>query len=143
MKFPAIILFTAIYLIAPIVSLAEIDFNKDIKPILSENCYYCHGPDENTREAKLRLDDFQSATAEKNGAAAIVPNHPDDSELIYRIISDDPDEVMPPPESKLKLTNNQKNLLKEWIKSGAKYDKHWAFIKPEKPKLKNLSLIHI
>ena len=137
MKFPAIILFTAIYLIAPIVSLADIDFNKDIKPILSENCYYCHGPDENTREAKLRLDDFQSATAEKNGAAAIVPNHPDDSELIYRIISDDPDEVMPPPESKLKLTNNQKNLLKEWIKSGAKYDKHWAFIKPEKPKLKN------
>ena len=70
MKFPAIIQFSAIYLIAPIVSLAEIDFNKDIKPILSENCYYCHGPDENTREAKLRLDDFQSATTEKNGSAA-------------------------------------------------------------------------
>lgn len=117
-------------------SAAAPDFNRDIKPILSENCYYCHGPDENTREAKLRLDDFDSATAEKNGIAAIVPNHPDDSELVYRIISDDPEEIMPPPESKLKLTQNQKDLLKEWIKSGAKYDEHWAFIKPEKPKLK-------
>ena len=131
MKFPAIILFSAFHLTSTIVSFAEIDFNKDIKPILSENCYYCHGPDENTREAKLRLDDFDSAIAEKNGIAAIVPNHPDDSELVYRIISDDPEEIMPPPESKLKLTQNQKNLLKEWIKSGAKYDEHWAFIKPE------------
>ena len=136
MKFPAIILFSAFHLTSTIVSFAEIDFNKDIKPILSENCYYCHGPDENTREAKLRLDDFDSAIAEKNGIAAIVPNHPDDSELVYRIISDDPEEIMPPPESKLKLTQNQKNLLKEWIKSGAKYDEHWAFIKPDKPKLK-------
>ena len=136
MKFPAIILFSASHLTSTIVSFAEIDFNKDIKPILSENCYYCHGPDENTREAKLRLDDFDSAIAEKNGIAAIVPNHPDDSELVFRIISDDPEEILPPPESKLKLTQNQKNLLKEWIKSGAKYDEHWAFIKPDKPKLK-------
>ncbi len=135
MKFLAIILTTALYLKVSGVLLAEIDFNKDIKPILSENCYYCHGPDENKRKAKLRLDDFKDATAEKNGSIAIVPNNPEESELYHRIISDDPDEVMPPPEAKIKLTEDQKKLLTEWIKSGAKYDEHWAFIKAEKPKL--------
>ena len=75
MKFLAIILGTALYLKVSGVVLAEIDFNKDIKPILSENCYYCHGPDENKRKAKLRLDDFKDATAEKNGSIAIVPNN--------------------------------------------------------------------
>ena len=135
MKFLAIILTAALYLKVPGVLLAEIDFNKDIKPILSENCYYCHGPDENKRKAKLRLDDFKDATAEKNGSIAIVPNNPEESELYHRIISDDPDEVMPPPEAKIKLTEDQKKLLTEWIKSGAKYDEHWAFIKAEKPKL--------
>ncbi len=135
MKFLAIILGTALYLKVSGVVLAEIDFNKDIKPILSENCYYCHGPDENKRKAKLRLDDFKDATTEKNGSIAIVPNNPEESELYHRIISDDPDEVMPPPEAKIKLTEDQKKLLTEWIKSGAKYDEHWAFIKAEKPKL--------
>ena len=135
MKFLAIILGTALYLKVSGVVLAEIDFNKDIKPILSENCYYCHGPDENKRKAKLRLDDFKDATAEKNGSIAIVPNNPEESELYHRIISDDPDEVMPPPEAKIKLTEDQKKLLTEWIKLGAKYDEHWAFIKAEKPKL--------
>ena len=135
MKFLAIILGTTLYLKVSGVVLAEIDFNKDIKPILSENCYYCHGPDENKRKAKLRLDDFKDATAEKNGSIAIVPNNPEESELYHRIISDDPDEVMPPPEAKIKLTEDQKKLLTEWIKSGAKYDEHWAFIKAEKPKL--------
>ena len=135
MKFLAIILTAALYLKVSGVLLAEIDFNKDIKPILSENCYYCHGPDENKRKAKLRLDDFKDATAEKNGSIAIVPNNPEESELYHRIISDDPDEVMPPPEAKIKLTEDQKKLLTEWIKSGAKYDEHWAFIKAEKPKL--------
>ncbi|HAA86626.1 MAG TPA: hypothetical protein DCE22_00125, partial [Verrucomicrobiales bacterium] len=66
------------------------------KPILSENCYFCHGPDQNKRKAKLRLDNFKDATASHNGVSAIVPNDPDKSELIYRIFSDDPDEVMPP-----------------------------------------------
>ena len=135
MKFLAIILGTTLYLKVSGVVLAEIDFNKDIKPILSENCYYCHGPDENKRKAKLRLDDFKDATTEKNGSIAIVPNNPEESELYHRIISDDPDEVMPPPEAKIKLTEDQKKLLTEWIKSGAKYDEHWAFIKAEKPKL--------
>ena len=110
MKFLAIILTTALYLKVSGVLLAEIDFNKDIKPILSENCYYCHGPDENKRKAKLRLDDFKDATAEKNGSIAIVPNNPEESELYHRIISDDPDEVMPPPEAKIKLTEDQKNF---------------------------------
>ena len=135
MKFLAIILGTALYLKVSGVVLAEIDFNKDIKPILSENCYYCHGPDENKRKAKLRLDDFKDATTEKNGSIAIVPNNPEESELYHRIISDDPEEIMPPPEAKIKLTEDQKKLLTEWIKSGAKYDEHWAFIKAEKPKL--------
>ena len=115
-------------------SWAEINFNRDIKPILSENCYFCHGPDQNKRKAKLRLDNFKDATASHDGVSAIVPNDPDKSELIYRIFSDDPDEVMPPPEAKLNITKAQKDTLKKWISSGAKYEKHWAFIKPEKPK---------
>ena len=115
-------------------SWAEINFNRDIKPILSENCYFCHGPDQNKRKAKLRLDNFKDATTAHDGVSAIVPNDPEKSELIYRIFSDDPDEVMPPPDAKINLTKEQKEILKEWVGSGAKYEKHWAFINPKKPK---------
>src|SRR5439155_18327030 len=75
-------------------------FNRDIRPILSNNCFFCHGPDEKKREAKLRLDERASATADHDGVRAIVPGKPDESELLARMLSQDRDEVMPPPKSK-------------------------------------------
>lgn len=100
----------------------QIDFSRDIQPILSNNCFYCHGPDENERQADLRLD--KEAAAHEY---AISPGEPDDSEVITRVTSDDPDELMPPPDSGKSLTPRQIELLTTWIRSGAKYEKHWAF----------------
>ncbi|MEC7863302.1 MAG: c-type cytochrome domain-containing protein, partial [Verrucomicrobiota bacterium] len=134
MKLKSILVSTITAMIWTEFSWSEINFNKDIKPILSENCYFCHGPDKNKRKAKLRLDNFTDATTSRDGVSAIVPNDLEQSELIYRVFTDDPDEVMPPPDAKLKLSKEQKDVLKKWIKSGAEYEKHWAFIKPEKTK---------
>lgn len=106
-----------------------IDFNRDIRPILSENCFYCHGQDTNKREAGLRLDDREAAIAGK----AIVPGDLSGSELIARIESVDPDTQMPPPKSNRKLSDQQKVLLKRWIESGATYSQHWAFETPKRP----------
>jgi hypothetical protein len=113
-----------------------LSFNKDIRQILSQNCFHCHGPDEKTQEGGLRLDVKEGAI--KDGA--IVPGKPEESELIFRITTDDPDEVMPPPKSKLPpLTKEQKDTLRKWIKQGAPYQKHWSYIKPERPALPELS----
>ena len=111
----------------------DINFNKDIKPILSENCYYCHGYDKNKREAGLRLDTFAGATADNDGVRAIVPGDPEASEIFHRIHSTDPDEIMPPPKAKISLTSGEKALLKKWIEQGAEYAEHWAFVPPVKP----------
>jgi hypothetical protein len=107
---------------------ARIEFNRQIRPILSENCYACHGPDKNKRKAKLRLDERGSAVSLK----AIVPGKPDDSELVARVQSDDADEMMPPPASHKTLTPAQKELLKEWIVEGAEYQAHWAYVPPRR-----------
>ena len=88
-----------------------IDFNRDIRPILSENCYHCHGPDQAERQADLRLDQKEAVEA----SGAVVPGQPEESLLIERIISDDPEDRMPPPESKLSLTKTEKQLLKKWV----------------------------
>src|SRR5438874_13097138 len=96
----------------------QITFNRDIRPILSENCFACHGPDKNQRKAKLRLD-VREAALEKD---AIVPGKPDKSELVKRIYTADPDDVMPPPESHKTLTSEQKNLLKRRIAEGQNYE---------------------
>jgi hypothetical protein len=106
-----------------------ISFDRDIRPILSDTCYQCHGPDSVHRQAGLRLDRAESATAEADsGARAIVPGDPAASEMIARIVSDDPDVVMPPPQSKLgKLAPEQVELLKRWVAAGAVYEPHWAF----------------
>lgn len=110
----------------------RISFNKQIRPILSDRCFRCHGPDSSSRKADLRLDSFDSATADLGaGYAAIIPGDADNSELIARINSHDPDEVMPPPESKLSLSPGERELLREWIKQGAKYEPHWAFVAPK------------
>ena len=112
-----------------------ITFNKHIRPILSEHCFACHGPDEANREADLRLDQPESATALlDSGTHAIVPHNTTESEIIARTTSDDTDLVMPPPSAKLgRLSSNDIALLKQWITDGATYEPHWAFVAPEKP----------
>ncbi len=106
----------------------SIDFNRDIRPILSENCFACHGPDTNKRKAGLRLDQKESAFGEaESGARAIVPSQPEKSELIARITSTDKDEMMPPPKEHKKVKPAQVELLRRWIAAGAKWDGHWAF----------------
>ena len=115
----------------------RISFNRDIRPILSENCFACHGPDSGTRQAGLRLDTFEQATAElDSGGRAIVPQDPAISELLARIVSDDPDAVMPPPETKIgRLTDEQVETLKRWVAEGAAYEPHWALVPPVRPAL--------
>jgi hypothetical protein len=111
---------------------ASLEFNRDIRPILSENCFYCHGQDESRREAKLRLDVRESAVTAREGIAAIVPGKPDESELVRRIAAKDPNDVMPPPESHKSLTLAQVELLTRWVREGATYQGHWAFLAPER-----------
>lgn len=98
-----------------------VDFRRDIRPILSDHCFKCHGPDENQRQADLRLDNHEGALS------VITPKIPDDSELISRIETDDTEMVMPPPEAKLDLSAAQKRLLSRWVEQGAGWESHWAF----------------
>src|SRR5688572_17581052 len=126
-------------------SLAEVPekvrFNQHVRPILSGNCFYCHGPDPKHREADLRFDTREGATADLGGYAAIVPGKPDESMLITRVSSKDPDEFMPPPASKKPhLTDEQIAILRRWIEQGAEYEGHWAFLPlqhAEPPVVKN------
>src|ERR1051326_2209349 len=101
---------------------SDISYNRDIRPILSENCFTCHGPDSAARKAGLRLDSFEAATApRKDSKPAIVAGKADASEAIRRIFTSDADDMMPPPKSKKVLKSEQKELLKRWIAEGAKY----------------------
>lgn len=118
---------------------AAVSYNFDIRPILSDKCFACHGPDANKRKAGLRLDIQDSAYAplqETKGAFAIIPGKPGESELIRRISSTDPTYRMPTPESHLgTLTEQQVDLFRKWIEQGARYEPHWAFVRPEKEPL--------
>lgn len=114
----------------------QISYNFDIRPILSDKCFACHGPDANKREAELRLDIAENAykaLKENPKAHALVPGKPEFSEVFQRISSDDTTVMMPPPSSNLKLTSHEINLIEEWIKQGAKYEPHWAFVPPKDP----------
>lgn len=111
---------------------AKLEFNRDIRPILSENCFYCHGQDPKHREADLRLDERDGATRDLGGYAAIVPGKPEQSELLSRMRSHDKDEVMPPPKANRHVTPEQIALLARWIAEGAPYQKHWAYLPPQK-----------
>ena len=113
----------------------RLSFNRDIRPILSENCFACHGPDNANRQAGLRLDVRDRAIEElESGTRAIVPEDLEAGELVARIVSDDPDLVMPPPEAKIgRLSSEQVATLKRWIAEGAVYEPHWAFVPPPKP----------
>ncbi len=112
-----------------------VDFNRDIRPILAENCFACHGFDEHARKAGLRLDRAESAYEELDGITPLVPRDPEASEAWLRISSTDPDEVMPPPSSHRVLSDRQKDLLRRWIEEGAAYADHWAFVPPTKVEL--------
>jgi hypothetical protein len=108
------------------------DFNREIRPILSENCFYCHGQDPQHRKAGRRLDIASEAAREIDGIRAIAPGDPGQSELLIRVLSQDPDEIMPPPDSHRKLAPREIDLLRRWIAGGAPYAEHWAFTPPVK-----------
>ena len=104
-----------------------LDFSRDIRPILSNACFHCHGPDEAMREADLRLD------TQAGLMSALTPGSPEASEMVRRLLSDDVDERMPPPESTKTLTPEQRDLLVKWIDQGAAWEQHWSFVPPESP----------
>ncbi len=111
---------------------ARVQFNRQIRPILSDNCFACHGPDANHREAELRIDTAEGATADLGGRHAIVPGKPDESELLQRIAATDADERMPPADSGKQLTDEQIELIRRWIAEGAEYQPHWAYLPPRR-----------
>ncbi len=117
----------------------RVQFNRDIRPILADTCWLCHGPDKTSRQAALRLDLRDEATVPaESGATPIVPGKPDSSEIIKRLFSSDPEKQMPPPEFQKKLTTKQKELLKRWVAEGAEYQPHWLYVplaRPEVPKV--------
>src|SRR5262249_27670994 len=110
--------------LASAASAGPIEFNRDVRPILTENCFGCHGPDSAARKAGLRLDRREEALRAK----AIVPGKPDESQLVERIFEDTPARRMPPPKAHKTLTAAQKETLKQWIAAGAEYQPHWSFI---------------
>lgn len=113
---------------------AGVDFQRDIRPILADHCFKCHGPDENTRKGGLRLDVAEQAAAPaKSGKRAVVPGQVESSELVRRILTKDDDDRMPPAAAKRPLTDAQKDQLQRWIAGGAVYQPHWAFTAPRRP----------
>lgn len=110
-----------------------VSFSRDVLPILSANCFTCHGPDEHERQAGLRLDLEADAKAPRDDGPAITPGAPDKSSVIARLVSTDPDQIMPPPKSKKMLTPAQIATIKQWVSQGAKWERHWSFEPVSKP----------
>lgn len=117
------------------VNAAEIEFNRDVRPILSDKCFACHGPDEKTREAELRLDEQASAFADRDGSRVIVAGEPSSSSLVARITSTDEFDRMPPPGHGKALTAEEVKILQDWIQQGAKYQEHWSYIPLSRPEV--------
>ena len=109
-----------------------VDFNRDVRPLLSDRCFVCHGPDEEHREADLRLDQAKEMLNDRDGSPAVVPGNPDDSVLMQRIVSTDSDLRMPPVDSGKSLTPDEIDILRRWIADGATTSDHWAFVPPER-----------
>jgi hypothetical protein len=130
------ICFACLYLFLPAASAdntkASIDFDREVRPILSDNCFACHGPDENQRKSKMRFDTKDGAFAKQG---VITPGDASKSRLYQRISSKDQDMVMPPPSSEHKLTEKQIETIRRWIDEGARWDEHWAFIPPKRPEI--------
>ena len=128
------VLFGALSVPAPAATVPipdKIEFNRDVRPILSDNCFNCHGPDSGHRKAKLRLDVREVAIEKK----AFIPGDVEQSEMLKRLVSSDPDELMPPPESHKKLTPEQKAVLRRWVEQGGKYQQHWSYEIPQKAQI--------
>ena len=124
--------------------LGGVDFARDIRPLLSDNCFACHGPDAKQRKADLRLDTREGALVYIDGTSAVVPGKPSESELVRRVTTDDEDDLMPPPDSGKKLDATQKALLQRWIAEGAEYELHWSYkpvTRPMPPRVKNGSFV--
>jgi hypothetical protein len=124
--------------------LGGVDFARDIRPLLSDNCFACHGPDAKQRKADLRLDTREGALVDIDGTSAVVPGKPSESELVRRVTTDDEDSLMPPPDSGKKLDATQKALLQRWIAEGAEYELHWSYkavTRPTPPRVKNDSFV--
>ena len=136
MNFPTFLYASLCLTIPPLASAKpSVDFTKDVRPLLSEYCFHCHGPDKSTREANLRLDTQEGAFKDLGDYSAIVPGQPDESELVFRLHSKDKDELMPPPKTGKTLTPEQKKIIETWIASGAQYEEHWSFRPIAKPAL--------
>lgn len=134
-RFPLLLFFAPLFLSSLVVSKTRGDeprFNRDILPILAENCFACHGFDEAAREADLRLDTEAGAIGEKGETGVVIPGQPQESDLIARIVSADADTLMPPPDSGKRLTPDQIATLRRWVANGAKYEGHWSFVLPRK-----------
>jgi hypothetical protein len=116
-------------------NLPPVQFNRDVRPILAENCFQCHGPDQAQRQADLRLDREADALAERESGRAVVPGQPEKSEVIRRTLSSDPDVRMPPPSSGRWLTEQQHATLRRWIEEGARWESHWSLTPPVSPSL--------
>ena len=108
-------------------------FNRDVRPILANTCYQCHGPDPGGRKAKLRFDREDGFFGAREGGPTVVKGKPEASPLYLRILSKDPEELMPPPKSHKMLKPAEKDVLRRWIAQGAPWEPHWSFIKPERP----------
>ena len=129
MKFPFLLVLALAA--APLASAgSKLGFNRDVRPILAEKCFACHGFDKKGRKGNLRLDTREGALASQDGVSAIVPGKPELSELVARVLSADPEEVMPPPKSGKQLSSEEKELLRQWIAEGAAYEKHWSLEPP-------------
>ena len=129
----------AMCFVSPIFASNDIDFNRDIRPILFANCVTCHGPDEEERAAGLRLDTREGATEDLGGYSALIDGKPDESELLVRVLSEDDDVRMPPPEHGAALSKEEIQLLRRWIEQGGKYAKHWSYEVPRRPELPSVS----
>ena len=116
-----------------------LSFNRDVRPILADACFHCHGPDSGTRKADLRLDTEQSFFGEGGNDPVVIPGKADDSPLYDRLIADSPDDIMPPPDSHKELKPEQIEIIRRWINDGAKWQPHWSFVKPEQPALPEVS----
>ena len=131
--------FALLVAIGQVASADDPSFTRDIKPLLSNRCFRCHGPDAAERQGDLRLDTADGATADRDGHSAIKSGAPDESELIKRITSTDPDFVMPPPEGGERLSVAHVDLLRRWIQAGAQYQPHWSYVIPTKPPVPSLT----
>lgn len=138
-RFLPLIALCWILLAGPARAAEKVDFNYDIRPLISSKCYHCHGPDEKSRKAKLRLDQREDAVKEHESGVTIVPGDPAKSELMNRLTSKDPDEVMPPPKEEHALSAQEVDVFRRWIAEGAEYKPHWSFVKPTRSEVPPLS----